>query len=150
VKEIAEQLRIVIKDAKKQLLSIDQNKADIKISSDQWSKKEILGHLIDSAANNHQRFVRAVYNEADTFPTYKQNEWVAIQQYNESSWKALIELWAAYNDHLSDLLERIPGSIKSNPCNIGKSEPASLEFVAKDYLRHLKHHIDKILQKPGN
>jgi hypothetical protein len=147
VKEIAQQIRTAVKDAKIQFLVIDQEIASIKPAPDKWSKKEILGHLIDSAANNPQRFVRAVYNEADNFPTYKQNEWVRIQQYNDSSWKSLIELWAAYNNHLSDLLERIPVSSKSAPCNLGKSEPASLEWVVKDYLRHMNHHINKIIEK---
>jgi hypothetical protein len=147
VKEIAQQIRTAVKDAKIQFLVIDQEIANIKPAPDKWSKKEILGHLIDSAANNHQRFVRAVYNEADNFPSYKQNEWVRIQKYNESSWKSLIELWAAYNNHLSDLLERIPVSSKSAPCNLGKSEPASLEWIVKDYLRHMNHHINKIIEK---
>lgn len=147
MKEIAQQIRTAVKDAKIQFLVIDQEIANIKPAPDKWSKKEILGHLIDSAANNHQRFVRAVYNEADNFPSYKQNEWVRIQKYNESSWKSLIELWAAYNNHLSDLLERIPVSSKSAPCNLGKSEPASLEWIVKDYLRHMNHHINKIIEK---
>jgi len=147
MKEIAGQIRTVVENAKTKLLAIDQEAVNVKPAFDKWSKKEILGHLIDSAANNHQRFVRAVYNEADNFPTYKQNEWVRIQKYNDSSWKSLIELWAAYNNHLSDLLERIPVSSKSAPCNLGKSEPATLEFVAKDYLRHLNHHLNKIFEK---
>jgi hypothetical protein len=147
LKEIANQIRSVVENAKIQLMAMDQNEVNIKPAVDKWSKKEILGHLIDSAANNHQRFVRAVYNEADKFPTYKQNEWVKIQQYNDSSWKSLIELWAAYNNHLSDLLEHIPGSSKLSPCNIGKSESASLEFVVKDYLRHMNHHLNKIIEK---
>jgi len=147
LKEIANQIRSAVENAKFHLMAMDQNEVNIKPAFDKWSKKEILGHLIDSAANNHQRFVRAVYNEADNFPTYKQNEWVRIQQYNDSSWKSLIELWAAYNNHLSDLLERIPGSSKLSPCNIGKSESVSLEFVVKDYLRHMNHHLNKIIEK---
>jgi hypothetical protein len=147
MKKSAEEIRTVVENVKIKLLAIDQEEANVKPSFDKWSKKEILGHLIDSAANNHQRFVRAVYNEADNFPTYKQNEWVRIQKYNDSSWKSLIELWAAYNNHLSDLLERIPDSSKLSPCSIGKPEAVTLEFVVKDYLRHLNHHLNKIIEK---
>jgi hypothetical protein len=114
---------------------------------DKWSKKEILGHLIDSAANNHQRFVRASCNAAASFPTYDQNDWVRIQQYNESEWEELVELWSAYNRHLSDVIERIPEEAMSSPCNIGKEEPVTLEFVVKDYLRHLRHHMNQILEQ---
>ena len=114
---------------------------------DGWSKKEILGHLIDSAANNHQRFVRASYHAAALFPTYDQNAWVRIQQYNESEWEVLVKLWSAYNRHLSDVIERIAEEALSSPCNVGKEEPVTLEFVVKDYLRHLRHHVNQILEQ---
>jgi hypothetical protein len=114
---------------------------------DGWSKKEILGHLIDSAANNHQRFVRAAYNAAASFPTYDQNAWVRIQQYHASEWAGLVTLWSAFNRHLSDVIERIPEEAKSSPCNVGKEEPVTLEFVVRDYLRHLRHHVSQIVEQ---
>jgi hypothetical protein len=100
-----------------------------------WSKKEILGPLIDSAANNHQRLVRASCNAAAAFPPYNQNDWVRIQQYHESEWSELVILWSAYNRHLSDVIERIPAESLSAPCNIGKEEPVQLEFVIRDSAR---------------
>jgi len=114
---------------------------------DGWSKKEILGHLVDSAANNHQRFVRATYNAAASFPIYDQNAWVRNQQYHASEWATLVTLWSAYNRHLSDVIDRIPEEAMVAPCNVGKEEPATLEFVVKDYLRHLKHHVDQLLER---
>jgi hypothetical protein len=112
-----------------------------------WSKKEILGHLIDSTANNHQRFVRAVNKVAVQFPTYDQDEWVRIQRYNETSWSFLVTFWSAYNSHLSRVIECIPEDAESFPCNIGKEEPVTLEFVVRDYLRHLQHHLKDILEE---
>ena len=112
---------------------------------DNWSKKEILGHLVDSAANNHHRFVRACHDAAANFPTYSQNDWVRIQKYNESDWGVLVELWSAYNRHLSHVVERIPQDARSSSCNIGRDHPVTLEFVVKDYLRHLRHHLNDIL-----
>ncbi|MFO7554148.1 MAG: hypothetical protein R6W88_02990 [Desulfobacterales bacterium] len=106
----------------------------------------MLGHLIDSAANNHQRFVRAVNNVAARFPTYDQDEWVRIQRHNEAPWSSLVGLWSAYNLHLSRIIECIPEDAESSPCNIGNAEPVPLGFVVKDYLRHLRHHLKDILE----
>jgi hypothetical protein len=124
---------------------MNHDEVGIKPAPNEWSKKEILGHLIDSAANNHQRFVRAVNQVAAQFPTYDQNEWVRIQRYNERSWPSLVALWSAYNNHLSHVIECIPEHAKSSPCNIGKTDPVPLDFVIKDYLRHLGQHLKDIL-----
>jgi hypothetical protein len=147
VKDIAREIRSIVDQASDRLVHMKPEEVSLKETPDDWSKKEILGHLIDSASNNHQRFVRACCNVAANFPTYNQNDWVRIQQYNESDWEALVELWSAYNRHLCDLIERIPNDAKSSPCNIGKEEPVTLEFVVKDYLRHLRHHMNEILAK---
>ena len=123
------------------------DRVSFKASPDKWSRKEILGHLIDSAANNHQRFVRGGYNAAADFPPYSQNDWVRIQKYHESEWKDLIALWSAYNLHLCHVIERLPEEALSAPCNIGKEEPVTLAFVIKDYLRHLQHHMEVLLEE---
>jgi hypothetical protein len=116
-----------------------------KPAPNEWSKKEILGHLIDSASNNHHRFVRAVNKSAAQFPTYEQTEWVRIQRYHEMPWAALVTLWSAYNYLLSHIIECIPEDSRLSPCNIGKEEPVPLKFVVEDYLRHLRHHLNDIL-----
>jgi hypothetical protein len=85
-------------------------------SPDRWSKKKILGHLIDSACNNHQRFVRAQLEGGLTFPGYEQEGWVRCQGYGTADWPLLVELWAAYNRHLAVVedyvrhLNRLPSS----------------------------------------
>jgi len=147
VKDIANDIRSIIEQASGSLARMKPDQISSKVHPDQWSPKEILGHLIDSAANNHQRFVRASCNTAASFPTYAQNDWVRIQQYNKSGWAGLVELWSAYNRHLSDVIERIPEDAMSAPCNIGKEEPVTLEFVVRDYLRHLRHHVNQLLEQ---
>ena len=147
MKETARQIRSLISKVEPQLSRMNHDEMGFKPDPHNWSKKEILGHLIDSAANNHQRFVRAVNKVAGQFPTYDQDEWVRIQHYNEMSWSLLVTLWSAYNGHLSHIIECIPGDAESSPCNIGKEEPVALEFVVKDYLRHLKHHLKDILEE---
>ena len=147
MKEIADEIRAIVANAAEPLSSMPSGKASFKASADKWSKKEILGHLIDSAANNHHRFVRGGYDAAADFPPYSQNDWVRIQKYNESEWMNLIALWSVYNLHLCDVIERLPEEALSAPCNIGKGEPVTLEFVIKDYLRHLRHHVEVILEE---
>jgi DinB family protein len=144
MKDISNKIRSTIELFEPKLSRMNQDVVAIKPSPTAWSKKEILGHLIDSAANNHQRFVRAGYHVADQFPTYDQNEWVRIQHYNSMPWDALVTLWAAYNYHLCRVCQCLPEETADAPCNIGKAEPVNLDFIVKDYLRHLLHHLDKI------
>jgi len=110
-----------------------------------WSKKQILGHLIDSASNNHQRFVRAQLGSPLSFPAYAQELWVNTQNYQTESWKNLVACWLSYNRHLLHVMANIPAGKLGNICVIGDDEPVTLKFLAKDYLRHLEHHLRQIL-----
>jgi DinB superfamily len=111
----------------------------------QWSKKEVLGHLIDSAANNHQRFVRAQIDGALIFPGYAQDGWNRAQQYQSESWANLVALWASYNRHLAHVMAAIPDEAGLNLCVIGSGAAVTLEFLVTDYLTHLEHHLQQIL-----
>ena len=146
MKDTVRELRKLIETVEPQLSQMDHSEVEIRPGVHEWSKKEILGHLIDSAANNHQRFVRAVQNTAAGHPTtYNQTEWVRIQRHNDRYWPSLVTLWSEYNRHLCHLIECIPGDAASNPCNIGKSETVTLEWLVTDYLRHLRLHLKDIL-----
>ncbi len=109
-----------------------------------WSRKEILGHLVDSAANNHQRFVRAMNADELRFPAYVQVDWVKSQDYAGESWQLLVELWSALNLHLAHVIDRIPAARAATPIRLGDKEPVALEAVVADYLRHLEHHLEQL------
>lgn len=145
MKTISEQLHEVIINSKPELIKISEEIAGKKSSPDKWSKKEILGHLIDSASNNHQRFVRAAQDTATDFPPYNQNQWVDVQHYNEMEWSDLVEFFSQYNLHICRVLELYPEDALDNLCNIGKDNLVTIKFVIVDYLRHLKHHLEQIL-----
>jgi len=147
MQDIAKQIRSVVDEVAGQLDRMTPQEVTARRGPDAWSKKQILGHLIDSAANNHQRFVRAAANAAHLFPPYNQNDWVRIQRYDESEWKDLVLLWSAYNRHLSHVISRMPKESLSSPCDIGREQPVPVEFVIKDYVRHLRHHIDQLLDR---
>jgi hypothetical protein len=109
-----------------------------------WSRKQLLGHLIDSASNNHQRFVRAALQGSLEFPGYDQQQWVRVQAVEEAPWPVLVALWTSYNRYLSHVVARLPAAQLEAPCRIGSDEPVTLRFLAEDYLRHLLHHLTQI------
>jgi hypothetical protein len=146
MKTASELICEIISTAKPRLMEVPPDSACQKAGLDSWSKQEILGHLIDSALNNHQRFVRGAMDAAENFPPYDQNRWVEIQGYNERDWGNLIEFWVQCNDHLCQVLDRLPEKALNNHCIIGKDNPVTLGFVIEDYLRHLKLHLGQILE----
>jgi len=89
--------------------------------------------------------VRAQLAPALTFPGYAQDGWVATQGYQERPWADLVELWAALNRHLAHIVARIDPGALDRPCTIGTGDPVTVRFIAEDYVRHLRHHLDQVL-----
>jgi hypothetical protein len=110
-----------------------------------WSRKQILGHLVDSALNNVHRFVRAQQEGELEFPDYDQPGWVAASGYQDRPWTDLVSVWAVLNIHLVHVIARIPAPALETPCRIGGSERMNLEYIVRDYVRHLRHHLQQIL-----
>jgi len=110
-----------------------------------WSKKQILGHLIDSASNNHQRFVRAQLAASYEGPSYEQERWVASQSYVTENWPDLVNLWLLYNRHLLHIISTVPETALPVPCAIGGSAPVPLAEVMSSYVDHMEHHLAQIL-----
>lgn len=151
-----------IASATPRLLQISESQSEQPRAEEHWSSKQIIGHLIDSAANNHARFVMAQLKDDLVFPGYDQNGWVNSQQYQNESWAQLVELWRAYNLHLLHVMSVVPAEKMNTPCTqhslqtiafktVSESEPATLGYLMKDYVVHLKHHLGQILagQTPG-
>ncbi|HUG53454.1 MAG TPA: DinB family protein, partial [Vicinamibacteria bacterium] len=130
------------------LSAIEEGHAGQGRAPGKWSPKQILGHLIDSAVNNHHRFVRAQLAPPLVFPGYEQDGWVAVQGYQDRPWAELTALWAALNRHLAHVIGRIDPRALETECTIGSDPPVTLRFVAEDYVRHLRHHVAQILE-PG-
>jgi hypothetical protein len=145
MKTISAKIRQRVIEAKPALSNISPETARMKPGPDRWSKQEMLGHLIDSAANNHQRIVRSALNLAKDFPSYQQDLWVATQRYNEADWDGLVELFTHYNLHLARVIEGLSPNVLDNPCDIGREGPVDLRFLIQDYLRHLEHHLDRLV-----
>jgi hypothetical protein len=114
---------------------------------DSWSRKEELGHLIDSAVNNHVRFAAASLQTEFRGPTYEQDGWVRAHGYHEMAWVTLLESWRQHNDLLLRLVKRMPEERLSVPCRIGSADPVTLRFLIEDYVLHMQHHLDHILSR---
>lgn len=145
-----------IKTAADRLAVISEPQSQTPRAAGKWSPKEIIGHLIDSAANNHLRFVLAQFRDDLIFPGYEQEEWVRIQSYQKESWEQLVQLWKHYNLHLLHLMSSVdPTSLKQPRTRhslnqiawqpVAESEPVTLEYFMRDYVAHLQHHLSQIL-----
>jgi hypothetical protein len=144
MKELSENLLSVIDAAEPKLRDISALESTRPILPGGWSRKQVIGHLIDSASNNHQRFVRAAQQASLDFPGYDQEGNVRVQAPEEADWLLLVSLWAAYNRYLAHIIARLPASKLETPCRIGSREPVTLGFIATDYLTHLNHHLRQI------
>ncbi len=142
--ELANELRAEVDGAAAVFRSWGEREAGASRGDGKWVRKEILGHLIDSAANNHQRFVRAQFADPFIWPNYEQEAWVAVQRYRDRPWAELVDLWVALNRHLAAIIESVPAARLQTRCVIGSEEPRPLEWVMSDYLRHLRHHLEQI------
>ena len=144
MKKVAEEFKQVIAATSKALDALSEKESADRGAAGKWSKKEILGHLIDSAANNHQRFVRAQLSAELKLPGYEQESWVKTQQYQNEPWSDLVQLWKSYNLHLLHMVSVLPEAVLHNHIFIDEHEPVTLEFLVQDYVRHLKHHLKQI------
>lgn len=149
MKPIANHLREIVAQVLPALRKISDEEASLKPRPGKWSKKEILGHLIDSACNNQQKFVRTMAQPHLEFVGYGQNHWVASQNYQTTDWLLLITFWEAYNLHLAHVIENVSEKVLHNTIMIEGVGPFTLEFIMKDYAEHLKHHLHQILPDAG-
>lgn len=145
MQDITRELSSITESAAASLLKLTEAESELRTAEGRWSRKEILGHLIDSASNNHQRFVRAQLTDDLSLPGYEQKAWVESQSYQTAGWPGLVELWRAYNLHLAHLIAHIPEAKLSHRVTVGQAQPVTLEFLIRDYLRHLKHHLAQLL-----
>ena len=145
MQNVIEDLRSTINDYYDQLARLTEDASAEPISAGKWSRREVIGHLIDSASNNHQRFVRAQLDGPHTFPGYEQASWVERQGYKEESWANLTALWKSYNLHLLHVISNMSNDKLDVLCTIAAGEPVTLRFIAEDYVSHLKHHLKQIL-----
>ncbi len=137
----------LVREAADRLSSLDPETLETREHAEAWSKKEILGHLIDSAANNQQRFVRAAdpdHTGELVTPSYNHRHWVDLQGWQHGDWNQLLVFWLAYNFQIAQTVAQIPDDALNTPIRVGDTPPVSLTFLLEDYVEHLKHHVAQL------
>lgn len=160
LRDVVADLERTVEEEAARLLALSEAESERRPAGGGWSAKETVGHLIDSAANNHQRFVRAQARADLVFEGYEQDEWIAAQHYREAPWARLVGLWRLYNLHLAHVVARVPEGELKRPRHphslhriafrlVDEGEPATLEYLIRDYVEHLKHHLGQIAPARG-
>ncbi len=142
MEKIAKQLDVHISQFLPDLKSMDETLLSNKTSPSKWSKKEIIGHLIDSAQSNIRRFAVSQYEDSPTI-NYKQDEWVAINNYKQWKSDEVIDLWYLLNRQICEILKNT--SNEKAQCLCMTLELHTIEWLAQDYIKHLKHHMHQVL-----
>jgi hypothetical protein len=115
-----------------------------KPSETKWSKKEILGHLIDSAANNHQRFVRVQFQDLPHI-IYQQDDWVRCSFHQQLAQTDVIKYWEIQNRHILFIISHMPAERLLRKCMTNETEPVTLQWLIEDYVVHMEHHLQQII-----
>ncbi len=124
---------------------VSEDVADQPYHHGSWTRKQLLGHLIDSAANNHNRFVRASLENEYHGPGYDQEGWVRRHRYESAPWSSIVDWWLTLNQLLLRVVREIPQEQYAVPCFIDNKPMMSLEALMEDYLTHLRHHVNQIV-----
>lgn len=155
--ELADALMQVVDTAAARMLAIEDGVAATPRAPGKWSRKEIVGHLIDSAVNNQNRFVRAQLQPDLVFDGYAQEGWVRVQRYSERSWPELVQTWQVYNAQVAAVMRAAPQmeiDRPRSPHNLDRigfkplpaGVAATLGFLMQDYVDHLEHHVRQIVE----
>lgn len=138
-----------------QLVKISADRAAIPLAPNKWSPIQIMGHLIDSANNNHRRFTKAQWQDNLIFNGYAQADWVTAQNYQAADWQQILDLWKLYNLHICYIMENTPEEKLNRAIyehNLDKiamitvpaNQPTTLGYFMKDYIYHIEHHFRQI------
>jgi len=140
---VQRELREVLKTAQPILESMSDLDAKKPYAPGKWSHKQVISHLVDSASNNHQRFTRAALAGFLKTTSYDADGLTALQKPDELDWQTLVRLWVNYNLFLAHVIERLPVSRAEVPCEVAGDITGTLSFIVRDYLEHLKHHVNQ-------
>ncbi|MDQ7094573.1 DinB family protein [Desulfosporosinus sp. PR] len=142
--KIIERLNYLIEILPLKVNEFSEEEFSVKLSN-KWSKKEILGHLCDSATNNHHRFIRIQFEVQPFVSTsYDQNNWVLIQDYQTISTVDIVDFWLALNRQIIRVISKLPEEKLSYQCSVGDNKSFTLLGLIQDYLRHMEHHLNQI------
>ena len=138
---LAANLHTIVEQVEPTLRNLTEEQAAAPVTPGNWSPKQCIGHLIDSACNNHVRFVRAQLEGSFSGSSYDGDGWVRIGNSQSAPWSLLIDLWSTYNLYLAHIFRHIPADAADLQCTIGNAPAIPLSHLAEEYFLHLVHHL---------
>ncbi len=147
MKETINKLEQLLKSGLEYLLQSSESEMSQKVTVEKWSKKEILGHLVDSGINNLQRFTEIQF-EDKPYPIrkYNQNELVKVNDYQNAKTNEIVEFWLSINSRIKNLIELQTEKTLNYKIELEKDNISDLRFLMKDYVDHLEHHMNQIMK----
>lgn len=146
--EISDEIVEIVKREESLLKSLSIDEITVRVNSQRRTIKMLVGHMIDSASNNHQRMVRLQYvtDGELVFPDYTQdnNLWIRLQKYQEEDWTVLIQLWMYSNIHIAYVIRTVDHSKLNNFWTDYQGNRVTLDMMIRGYLDHLKLHVSHI------
>ena len=142
--ELARWFRAELKEIGRALQAVPPEYAGVPWRQGGWTRKQIVGHLMDSAANNRQRFVRAAIEGQYAGPKYAQDAWVDAHGYAIHDWETLLRWWQVEHEVLTAVVDQIEDARLDAICTVGEDAPVSLRFLIEDYVAHQRHHLAQI------
>ncbi|OEH92409.1 metal-dependent hydrolase [Bacillus solimangrovi] len=143
MQSVIDKLSFWINTVPKEFSYMTELEVSERTNPNKWSKKEIIGHLCDSAMNNLERFIKIQYEEQPFIITpYNQEQWVLLQDYENSSIEEVLNLWCSLNKQIIRVIEKIPSEKRSYLCDIGNKQIRTFEWLIEDYLEHMEHHLN--------
>lgn len=143
MRKTVEDLRSITREYSSKLAQLSEDEMRERPHPDKWSRKEVIGHLIDSAQNNLRRFIVGQYDQS-TYIVYEQDFWVKANYYHAMHTPDLIALWRLLNERIATVLETMPDNLRANTLNTGETH--TLEWIGADYVKHLKHHLNQVFK----
>jgi hypothetical protein len=147
--ELARWFRAELEQVRSALHAVPHELADTPWREGGWTRKQIAGHMMDSAANNRQRFVRATIEGRYAGPKYAQDEWVAAHGYVRQTWKTLLHWWEVQHAILVSIVDEIAEERLGARCVVGEDAPVTLRFLIEDYIAHQRWHLAQIASGPA-
>ena len=142
--QLSAQLHAAIDEGLQFFAGVDETRTAKRPAPAKWCAREVLGHLIDSACNNHRRFVLGQSADLRKFDGYQQNDWVNRQHYDQIPWRDLVALWTSYNRHLAHVIGCVPAETLGHTAESPDGGRVTLGFIMDDYVRHMRHHLDQL------
>jgi hypothetical protein len=145
MKKTADYRLEVLTQVEQLLRNLDDVSVSFKASSEKWTPRQVIGHLIASGNNNQMKFTSLSNHSNIDVVGYLQDEWIKAQNYQAFNWQNLLNLWHGLNLHITHIKIPTPYDMLNHEISVNGIGPLRLDFIMSDDIEHLKHPINQAL-----